>query len=305
MPIVIPPVLARNAVGVWGAEGERWLAGLPDLLAAVARDWDLELGEPFSLSYHWVCAAICRDGSPAVLKLGPAGPGHLAAEAAALRAFDGRGAVRLLGYDAARGTLLLERATPGTPATTLVGSRDEEATAAAIGLTRRLHVPPPPDSTLPDLATHGRSFAGYLRDHPGDSPLPRHLVERAARLFAELCSSAQRRTVLHGDLHHDNILRATREPWLAIDPHGIVGDPGFDIGALLYNPAPGRRDESLLALVPARIEQLADGLELPVERVVGWGFVMAVLSEVWTVQDGGTAGSRAFDVAMHMLPRLP
>lgn len=115
--------------------------------------------------------------------------------------------------------------------------------------------------------------------------------------------------MLHGDLHHDNILRATREPWLAIDPHGVVGDPGYEVGALLYNPDPEDRDEALTALVPSRVEQLADELGMPQERVVAWGFVKAVLSEVWTVEDwSGSAPapvSRALDVARLLRPRLP
>ncbi len=110
--------------------------------------------------------------------------------------------------------------------------------------------------------------------------------------------------VLHGDLHHDNVLRAEREPWLAIGPHGAIGDQGYDCGAMLHNPWPWRREDNLLALVPRRIEQLAEGFGLPVERVVAWGFVMGVLSEVWTAQ-GGTPGGRALDVAELLMPRLP
>lgn len=305
--VEIPPALARNAIGAWGAEGRRWLAELPERVAAVAREWGLDIGAPFAeLSYHWVVAATAADGTPAVLKLGPPEPGHLAVEAAALAAFAGRGAVRLLAYDAVRGALLLERAEPGSLARTLVPQRDEAATAAVIGVLRRLHSPVPagaPD--LPDLTTQGASFDGYLRRYPGAGPLPRHLVAQAGRLFEELCASAPHRVVLHGDLHHDNVLRAAREPWLAIDPHGVVGDPGYDTGSLLFNPDPDRRDDGLLALVPARVEQLADGLDLPADRVVAWGFVKAVLSEVWTTEGDGTPGGRALDVALHLLPRLP
>jgi streptomycin 6-kinase len=72
---------------------------------------------------------------------------------------------------------------------------------------------------------------------------------------------------------------------------------------MLYNPEMDRREDHLLALVPARIEQLAEGYGLPIDRVVAWGFVMAVLSEVWTAQRG-TPGSRALDVAMLLEPRL-
>ncbi|MEV6847411.1 aminoglycoside phosphotransferase family protein [Actinoplanes sp. NPDC051411] len=159
----------------------------------------------------------------------------------------------------------------------------------------RLHRVPPDGCALPHLRGEGEDFRAYLRRFPGDGPMPRRLVEKAAELFEALCDSADDR-VLHGDLHHDNVLRAGDE-WKAIDPFGRVGDAGFDCGPMLYNPDPPRRDEELLKLVPARIEQLADGYGMPVERVRAWGFVMGVLSEVWNAE-GGTVGTRALDVAL-------
>jgi streptomycin 6-kinase len=304
VPITIPPVLARNVAEAWADDGVRWLAGLPALLDEVAREWDLTLGAPYPLSYHWVTPVTRADGSAAVLKVGVP-VGHLSAQAQALEIFQGQGAVRLLAYDPERGALLLERADPGDPAAALVPDRDEDATAVLIEVGRRLHRVPPDGCTLPDLREEGEAFRAHLGRFPGDDPLPRHLVERAGALFDELCASAPEHLVLHGDLHHDNVLRAQREPWLAIDPFGVVGDPGYDCGAMLYNPEPWRREDGLLRLVPARIEQLADGFAIPVERVVAWGFVMGVLSEVWTAQDGGTPGGRALDVATMLYPRLP
>ena len=305
MSIAIPPVLAGNVVEIWAEVGRRWLAGLPALLDEVARDWQLTVGAPFELSIHWVTRVTRVDGSAAVLKLGVPDDGHLAAEAEALRLYDGHGAVRLLADDPGRGALLLERAEPGEVVATLVPRCDEAATGALIEVGRRLHRVPPPGCGLPSLRTQSESFREHLRRFPGDDPVPRHLVERAGALFDELCASAPADLALHGDLHHGNLLRAEREPWLAIDPHGWVGDPGFDCGGMLYNPDPWRREDELLALVPARIEQLADGFGLPEDRVVAWGFVMGVLSEVWTAQGGGTPGSRALDVALALRPRLP
>ncbi|MGN9913074.1 aminoglycoside phosphotransferase family protein [Phytohabitans sp. LJ34] len=297
--------LTRNVLGVWGADGARWLAGLPATRAEVARAWDLRLGDPYPLSYHWVEAVTRADGTPAVLKLGVPGADHLPVEAATLECWAGAGAVRLLAYEPAWGALLLERAEPGTLARTLVPARDTEATAAILAVMRRLHAAPVPDGVLPDLESQGAAFAAHLRAYPGDDPLPRDLVERAGRLFDELCASAPARVVLHGDLHHDNVLRAEREPWLAIDPHGVVGDPGYEAGSLVHNPDPERHDDALLALVPARIEQLADGMGQPVERVLAWAFVKSVLSEVWTAEgDGSEVGGRALDVALALLPRL-
>ncbi len=301
---MIPARLRRNAVDVWGTAGAAWLDRLPELLDTIAADWNLDIAEPFVLSYHWVAATTRADGTAAVLKLGVPHQDHLAVEAAALREYDGAGAVRLLAFDEARGALLLERADPGTPASALVPQRDAEATAAAISVLRRLHLPPSAEPALPDVAGQVDDFAAYLREHPNGGPLPRKLVQHAAALFDELTASATARVRLHGDLHHDNLLSASREPWLAIDPHGAVGDPGYDVGAWVYNPDPDRRDDALLALVPDRIEQLADGLAMPTDRVVAYAFVKAVLSEVWTAEDGGTPGSRALDVARLLQPRV-
>jgi streptomycin 6-kinase len=301
--ITIPPVLVRNATMAWGADGERWLAALPRLLDDIARDWHLRLGPPYELSYNWVTSAWTADGTPVVLKLGPPEAGHLAVEAAVLYAYGGQGAVRLLARDDARGALLLERAEPGTMARIQVPERDLIATAALITVMRRLHTAPLPPAEVPQLETDRRGyFEEHLRRFPDDTPMPRRLVTRALGLLGELCASAPPPVLLHGDLHHDNVLRAQREPWLAIDPHGLVGDPGAEVGSMLANPGIERRDASLLALVPPRVEQLADGLGLPVERVIAWGFVQNVLSEVWTVEGVGVACTRALDVALLLEP---
>jgi streptomycin 6-kinase len=327
---VTTQALARNVVGAWGEAGRRWLADLPATLAGVARDWDLATGEPFELSYHYVVAATCGDGTPAVLKLGVPTGDSLAREAPALAAFGGCGAARLLRADLGRGALLLERVIPGGRLRDLVPAADAAATSAAVGVMRGLHVPPPagcplpeaglpevglpeaglPEAGLPDVAAQAAAFDRYAAAYGAAGPLPLELVQRAGGLMRELCASATGRVVLHGDLHHDNILRGTREPWLAIDPHGTVGDPGYEIGALLFNPDPGDRDPALTALVPGRVEQLAGELALPVERVVAWGFVKAVLSDVWSTEEWAPGAawspvSRALDVAHLLLPRLP
>ncbi|GIH15654.1 aminoglycoside phosphotransferase family protein [Rugosimonospora africana] len=321
---MITDALTRNVVGAWGEAGARWLAELPAILAQLARDWKLTPGTPYELSYHYVAEAVCADGTPAVLKLGVPTGSSLAEEAPALAAFGGRGSVRLLRADLERGALLLERVSPGSRLRDLVPARDTEATSAATGVMRRLHVPVPEAPApgrptlealplgrpIPEALAQVRAFDEYARVRGQAGRLPLDLVVRAGGLMRELCASASERVVLHGDLHHDNILRADREPWLAIDPHGLVGDPGYEVGALLYNPDPGDRDEALTALVPSRVEQLADELAMPVDRVVAWGFVKAVLSDVWSVEDWSPASgefrpSRALDVARLLLPRLP
>ncbi|GLW34845.1 aminoglycoside phosphotransferase family protein [Actinoplanes regularis] len=303
--IALPDTFTRQVTENWGAAGARWLAELPAIATQVLRDWDLRLERPYPLSLNWVTRVRRADGSTAVLKMGVPESDHLAREAAALAFFGGRGAISVLGHDAERGALLLEEAAPGERARSLVPGRDEVATAALLGVIRRLHRPAPSGIALPELATRRESFDAHLRRFPGDGPVPRHLVERARGLLGELCATATQRVVLHGDLHHDNVLTAGREPWLAIDPHGVVGDPGYEIGAMLYNPGPMDADDTVLKLVPTRIEQLADGLGMPIERVVAWGFVQAVLSEVWNAEGDGADTGRPLRLARLLLPQLP
>jgi len=303
---VIPPALARNAVGVWGEDGRRWLEDLPRIVDDTLRRWSLRLEHPLPMSFHWVAAVTAGDGTPGVLKLAVPGSDHQPVEAATLRAYAGGGAVRLLDYEPECGALLLRRAAPGRMLRHLVPDRDEEATAIAVDVMRELHAAEVPDAGVPPLANVRSSLVRYLTEHAHHGPLPRWLVEHAVSLFDDLLASASTSVLLHGDLHHDNVLsdEQSASGWVAIDPHGWVGDAGYDVGAMLYNPDPDVRSDALLRRVPARIEQLADGLGLPVERVVAWGFVMAVLSEVWTVQDGGEAAGRPLDVARLLEPRL-
>jgi streptomycin 6-kinase len=299
---MLPDAFTRNVAAAWGESGRDWLDRLPATIDAVAREWRLTVGAPYPLSFNWVAPARRADGTPAVLKLGVPTAADLSYEAGALSFFAGAGAAALLDRDEDRGALLLERVEPGHTLRTLVREHDERATAVLVDLMRRLHRSAPPGLACAELTTYGEAFAAHLRRFPGDDPIPRRLVERAAGLFDELCASAERRVVLHGDLHHENVLAATREPWLAIDPHGLLGDPGYEVGAALYNPFDG--EEPVLDLLPARIEQFADGLGLPIERVVGWGFVRAVLSEVWDAERADRAPGQALEVALSLQPRL-
>jgi streptomycin 6-kinase len=275
------------------------------LLTALATQWALELGEPWELSFHAVVPVRTRDGADAVLKVVPPAAEYLERSAVALTGWAGAGAVRLLRADLPRGALLLERALPGTQAAALVPGDDEGATAAAIGVLHRLHAATVPERGLPGLPERLAAFDDHLGDPSRVPLLPRPLVERARAVAGELLADPRAPVLLHGDLHHANVLRAQREDWLAIDPHGLVGDPGYDAGAWLYNPEPGVRDRARVALVPRRVEQLADGLGQPVERIAAWGFVQAVLSAVWTASSGLAPRDRTLDVAALLLPRLP
>ncbi len=222
---------------------------------------------------------------------------ELRTEIAALRVYAGRGIVRLLDADSDRGLLLLERIRPGTPLVEL--DDDEAATAIAADLMRELWRPVPPAHSFPTVADWAVGMQRLrARYDGGTGPLPLALVEIAEERFATLLSSAAEPVLLHGDLHHWNILRSERRPWLALDPKGVIGEPAYEVGALLRNPMP-----QLLRLpnprrtLARRVDQLAERLSFDRARLFAWGMAQAVLSAWWMIEDHGSGWEASIAVA--------
>lgn len=284
----IPDEFARAVVTFRGAAGVVWLRGLPALVEECAARWRLEVGPPFlPLYYNYVAPAARADGTRVVLKV-CFPDDETPTEREALRLFEGRGAARLLDADEGRGALLLERLEPGTKLEELCEADDGRATSAAAVVLRSLRRPAPDAGEFPSVADWGEGFARHRARFEGASgPLPARLFEEAEALFRELNDSAAEPVLLHGDLHQGNIVAARREPWLAIDPKGLLGEPAYEVGALLRNPIGqilGR--PGLARLMARRVRRLSDELGFERERVRGWGVSQAMLAAVWSCEDG-------------------
>jgi streptomycin 6-kinase len=294
---MIPEPVTRFALEARGAAGAEWLSRLPAILDGCVRRWSLIVDGPFpGLSINYVLAARRSDGAPAVLKI--CFPDHeFNTEVEALRLFDGRGSVRLLECDLEQGALLLERLIPGTLLETVAD--DEVATNIAVSVMRRLWRPAPENHPFPTT----ERWLGNMRRRapdvlPRDPAFPAASVNRVLALSAELLAEAPAPVLLHGDLHHMNILTAEREPWLAIDPKGVVGPPVWETGPLLINQLPSAGDDRTLRRVLARrTEQLAAELSVDKRTLVAWGVVRAVLSAYWTVEDHGHGWEQTIAVA--------
>lgn len=271
----------------FGDEGRAWLADLPRLLDHYTARWGLAIEGSFpNLSYNYVAAARRADGTEVVLKLGLPRQ-ELVTEAAALQLYAGRGCVRLLDAEPEQGALLLERLRPGQ---SLHSIDDERATAIAIELMAALQRPPPATHPFPSVADWAAGLAKLRPHFGGPGPFPPKLLAEAEGLFAELLPSQAAPVVLHGDLHHDNIV-AAGTGWLAIDPKGVLGEPAYEAGALLRNPYPALLSWPDLPQITARrIDQLAEGLGAPRERIRGWGLAQAVLSAWWDCEEQGGGG---------------
>jgi streptomycin 6-kinase len=296
--ISLPSALVENNAQARGPEGLAWLERLPSLIATFAERWELTVKAPFSdLSYNYAAPVVRADDTRAVLKLSPPFDAEAALEGEALRAFGGHGMARLLELDLREGALLLERLEPGMPLHTLRDDRTEMAIAARI--MRQLWRPAPSEHPFPTVSDWGKAYQRHRAEHGGTAgPLPKAIFERGEQLHRSLEASSRTRVLLHGDLHQGNILAAMRQPWLAIDPKGLVGDPAYETGPLLLNLWEDLYPVSNRALVLAqRLGWLAEDLGLEREQVRLWGIARLVLSAVWSAENNGTGWQHAIELA--------
>lgn len=283
----IPEKFIQQMLAFHGEEGQKWIGRLPAILTACEQRWGLMIGAPFSnLSFHYVTSAMNGAGEPVVVKA-CSPTGEFQKEMEAIRLFAGHGMAQLLAFDADNEVMVLERLLPGTLLKAV--KDDEQAMSGAASVMKLLWRPVPAGAPFPTIQDWGKGFT-RLRQHynGGHGPFPKALLEQAERLFADLADSMAEPVLLHGDLHQENILAAQRHPWLAIDPKGLIGEPAYEIGALLRNPLP-----ELLQMpdpkrvLARRVDQLAAELGLDRERIRCWGLAQAVLSAWWGVEDEG------------------
>ena len=276
-PLDLPIEFIRHNAG-----DPAWLGALPDLLARLARRWSLTVAPTFpEIRINYVVPAMRDDGTACVLKVSR----HVDEtrnEIAALLLWDGQGAVRLLDADPDAGALLLERLDPGTMLVEVAESDDDAATAIAAGVLRQLWRPVPAPNGLRSLESwcdaYDRNREALSK---GANGFPAALFQRADAMRRDLLSTTQRPTVLHGDLHHFNVLRAQRAPWLAIDPKGLVGDRCFDVCQFFRNPRKVPPEVNR-----RRLDRFCAELGLDRARTKAWCFVHAMLDACWDFEDG-------------------
>lgn len=270
-----------------GTVGRAWIDRLPTILATCEQQWNITIGPPFpNLTFHYVASAVRLDGTPAVVKV-CSPTNEFTQESEALRLFGGHGMVQLLECNSSNEAMLLERLQPGI--SLLHMEDDAKATSIAASVMRQLWRPVPQKHPFPSVQDWGKGFTRLRQKYGGGSgPFPPVLLEEAETLFAELSASMAEPVLLHGDLHHDNILSATRQPWLAIDPKGLIGEPAYEVGAWLHNPLPQLLNMPQPGRILARrIDQFTEELGLERTRVRDWGMSQAVLSAWWGIEDSG------------------
>ena len=285
--IIVPPSFVEVRANWSGDAAVAEAEALASLGESYLDRWDLTLD---GAAMHGMASLIQpvrrADGSAAVLKV-PVIDDDQPGEAVALRAWDGDGAVRLFDEDPDTWVLLLERLAPRD----LENFKDDlSATRILCALLRRLHAHAAP----PDIPRLADVAATMVADAPEaatkfDNPAHGRVVRYWADATAEIVGEAGDR-LLHWDLHFENVLAAEREPWLAIDPKPLVGDPAFDL-----LPGLGNRWDELVATgdparaVRRRYDLMVDELTLEPRRALTWTYARLLQNAIWQAEDGDTA----------------
>ena len=256
-----------------------------DRLAAYSRRWDVAIEKTFETESS-VLAFGERDSSRVVVKIIKQ-LGDEWHSGDILRAFDGDGVVKVLESEA--GAILLERLDPGDELVKLVrDGNDEQATEILAQVINQLanHAAPQGCPTVFDWAL---GFDRYLCTN--HEQLPKALVHKAHDLYQHLAKSSSRTMLLHGDLHHYNVLFDARRGWVAIDPKGVVGELEYEVGAIVRNPNEPQDFFGSPEIIERRLGILTNVLQLDYRRTLQWSFAQAVLSAIWGVEDGYTVQS--------------
>ena len=268
--------LENNILSIYGKKGKQWLDDLPNLVTQLAHTYGLSNLKPVNnLSHNYVLSGL-QDSKAVILKLGLDIDGFKR-EAAALMAFSGFGVVEVL--SANNGLLLLECAVPGVSLKSHFPKNDDEAIHITANVIKQLH-----KASIPSAHAfpHVKDWLAVL---DSDLKIPAQILQKSRELRDQLLKTAAPDILLHGDLHHDNILKNSND-WVVIDPKGVIGEPVYEVAAFIRNPMPELlTHDNSPNIIHNRITRFAELLELPAKRILDWCFVQAVLAWVWAIED--------------------
>lgn len=261
---------------IYGISGRRWLSKLPEILASIAKKHSLSNLRPVEgMSLNYVATAIQGD-LPVVVKVAFDAQ-SLYREKLCLEAFKGHGAVGVLDYD---GTWMLQqRAIPGKSLSALFPDDDAHATEIFCTLAKKLHRAKVCDSSA------FSSLKQLFQPLDQSWKIPDPILSKARSFRDELLETSIKQVLLHGDLHHGNILQSEKD-WVAIDPKGYIGDPAFEPAAYLCNPVSSLLESSHpKKRIASRINTCSRLLELPQDRISQWLYAKSTLCWIWSLED--------------------
>ncbi|KQX64900.1 MULTISPECIES: aminoglycoside phosphotransferase family protein [unclassified Paenibacillus] len=295
----LPKQFVQTIRDVHKDKADEWLRNFDKLICDCEKRWQIKMMSPFDLSFNFVAPAIREDGTEVVIKLVVPGD-EFVSEVETLKLYNGNGIVKIIDVDIAKGILILERLIPGQTLASL--ENEEEAAHIASQVMKKLWIPAPSNSSsIPTTMNMEEKLINiYKRNTEGLGPITKEILQEAVDTYRSMNAMPDKPFLLHGDLHHYNILMAAREPWLAIDPKGLIGDREYDVIQYLLNKLPIGDSTHV---IEKRIDIFVKELNLDKKRLISWGFAHSVLATCWSVQEDGRYSKPFFD-AIHVFRSL-
>ncbi|HEY5821553.1 MAG TPA: aminoglycoside phosphotransferase family protein [Propionibacteriaceae bacterium] len=268
-----------------GPAGASWQAGLPQVLAELARRWHLTLGRPLpGGSASYVVAATSATGAALVVKVCLPDPG-LDAQAQTLVRADGRGYARLVDYDATHGAMLLERLGRSLE----VSGRTPVEQLGVLARTLALAWQDPGDTAATPKAADLAVFIRGSWERLG-RPCSERVVRQALVYAGRRAADPGEPVVVHGDPHPGNALAATADrPGAAtgycfVDPDGFVADRAYDLGVALRGWSSQLTGSNARAVAQSYAQVLAEHSGVDATRIWEWGFVERVSTGLYVLE---------------------
>ena len=278
--------LIENVTNIFGEQGSAWIRSLPNIVEALAEHWQLSQISPVdNMTYNYVAKALTSTNKLVVLKISCYKKSS-DEEMQALMYFDGNASVRLLEHNEKYHAMLLDQAIPGTTLKSFYPAQIEYVMDCYAATMNKLH-----SKRLPSQHNY-RHINDWLKaiDRLTADQFPAGMFARAIQIKNKLLSTIQQELFLHGDLHHDNLIKNNDE-WLTIDPKGIIGDAEFEIAAFDFiHPSEFHLKTEINNLFTKRIGLLAEKSKLNADRIKDWVFVRLVLSAAWSIEDNCEIG---------------
>ncbi|MFW5980720.1 MAG: aminoglycoside phosphotransferase family protein [Halanaerobiaceae bacterium] len=281
--IEIPGYFRDKIKREFGKEGKKWLDNLPDLLKRCLEKWNIKEGEiGENLSYNLICFGISPEWGKVVIKIGVPHP-DLFSEMTAISLYRGKNICRCYDKDEELGAMVLEKISPGFDLTFLDSDKDKIEIASDLITNLYIKI-----DKIYGLPAYGewldKAFTGAREMNIAGEKMY-SLIDTAEEFFQELEAEDFPRVLLHGDLHHFNILKDREKDWRIIDPKGVIGIPVLEPARFMENQLHMIKEQEKLECLNYMIKIFSKKLKVSPEFTAKALLVDYVLSTCWSFEE--------------------
>ena len=279
----IPEYFKEKIINIYGEKGEVWIKDLPRIINLCIEKWSLtELKEADDLSYNFIMLGKSAHYGDVAIKIGVPHP-EFNTELKALELYGGKNIIKCYDADLNLNAMVLERVRPGDNLTSLEGLDNQLNIAADL-----IH-------KLPIVVKDGHGFPSYsdwikrafkrARDENkvGDKML--YFMDEVEKLYGELEAYNYNKVLLHGDLHHWNILKDRDSGWKVIDPKGVIGIAPMESARFIDNHIDMVGESKKFNHLDNMVTVFSHKFKERKGNIAICYFILRVLSTCWTFED--------------------